>query len=480
MSLINNNKSLPFWLFTFSVITILIVSQLIQDGMFMDGLFYTCVGKNLADGLGTFWTPHLSKTYMNSFCAQPPLYFGLLALFYKILGNSMYVERIFCFVFFTGTAIYIHKIWKKLFSNKIDVAKLSWLPILFWVTIPICFWAYTNHVEEVVMSFFTIASVYHIFIALRNEENIIFNLIVAGIFIFLSSLTKGAQGLFPVIGAGAYWILTKKISFKKMLLYSLILISIPAIIYLILLITDKDVYTFYYNYFHFRYVRAFSNADNTTGNRFEIIIQLFMVLLPIILLTGLTILFTRNKKQEESEKTNNKIVIWFLLIGLSGSLPLMVTLEQRNFYLLTCLPYFAIAIAIVFASKFVGFTNRININSNKFKISTIICALLFATTLIYTATKYGKCKRDEDAISDVYEIGKIIPHGAVVDIPVAMNEDWSSRYYLLRYFYINLDDEQRGNKYFLIRKNLPENLVPNNYKSYPLRTKFFDLYISKD
>ncbi len=145
MTIFKYKNILPFWLFTGSVIIVLIVSQLIQEGMFMDGLFYTCVGKNLADGLGTFWNPHLSKSFIYSFHAQPPLYFGILALFYKVFGNSMYVERLFDFTFFLGAAFYIHKLWNKIYSTNKIVAVNSWLPVLFWSTIPICFNLLCSH-----------------------------------------------------------------------------------------------------------------------------------------------------------------------------------------------------------------------------------------------------------------------------------------------------------------------------------------------
>ena len=129
--MIKNSTNLPFWLFTFAVISVLIVSQLIQDGVFMDGMLYISVSKNLADGIGTFWNPHFSLTSMASFHEQPPLYFGLLALFYKIFGTSMYVERIFCFVCYVITAIYINKLWKKIFLFNADIASNSWLPVCY-------------------------------------------------------------------------------------------------------------------------------------------------------------------------------------------------------------------------------------------------------------------------------------------------------------------------------------------------------------
>jgi len=103
---------------------------------------------------------------MSSFHEQPPLYFGLLAIFYKVFGTSMYVERLFVFVFYTITLVYICKLWKKLFISHIEVAKNAWLPVLFYSVIPVCFWAYTNHVEEVVMCAFALMAVYYAYVAL--------------------------------------------------------------------------------------------------------------------------------------------------------------------------------------------------------------------------------------------------------------------------------------------------------------------------
>ncbi|HEX7412910.1 MAG TPA: glycosyltransferase family 39 protein, partial [Bacteroidia bacterium] len=155
-------KSFPFWLLTISAIAILSVSQLVQDGIFSDGILYISVSKNLADGLGTFWNPHFSKTW-TVFREQPPLYFGLLSVFFKIFGSGMYTERIFCFTCMVLTAFYIHKIWRQVMCNNPPMKQHSWLPVLFWISIPVIFWAYANHVEETVMALFVIVSIYHLF-----------------------------------------------------------------------------------------------------------------------------------------------------------------------------------------------------------------------------------------------------------------------------------------------------------------------------
>ncbi len=475
---IRNIKQLPFWGFTIAVIIVLIVSQLIQDGVFMDGMLYISVSKNLADGIGTFWNPHFSQTSMSSFHEQPPLYFGLLSLFYKAFGTGMYVERLFCLSCFTITAIYIHKLWKKIFINHSDMANNSWLPVLFFTTIPVCFWAYTNHVEETVMTVFAIIAVYYAYIALFLEKNIICNLILSGVFIFLSSLTKGIQGLFPIVCAVAYWIIKKNISFKKMIRYSFILIIVPILIYGFLLLTNHDVYHSYQKYFNIRIIGTFNNKGATTDNRFELLTRLFMELLPITSISALILLFTKKHSTLDSiNKLHYPTIIWFLLIGLSGSLPLMVTLEQRGFYLVTALPFFTIAIAMWLTPRITLFTNKINTTTIRFKIFKIITITLLFATIIYSLSQIGKAKRDKDLLSDIYVIGKIIPRGEIISIPNEMWNDWSLAEYFVRYFYISCDGSDKKHNYYLIRKDLPPNTALNDYEPYPINTKYVVLYI---
>lgn len=473
------SKTLPFWLFTISAILVLTISQLIQDGVFMDGMLYISVSKNLADGLGTFWEPHFSLTYYTVFREQPPLYFGLLATFYKVFGASMYIERLFCFVCFTFTLIYIHRIWKTLFSDDEQINKNSWLPILFFISIPICFWSYSNHVEETVMTLFTTMSVYYLSKVLFKKENVIFYLILGGLCVFLSSLTKGIQGLFPITAVFWYWLINNKgITFKKNILYSLILIGTPVLIYTILIFFNNHIYDVFKLYFENRLGMTFNNTTRfTTDYRFEIIFRLFTELIPMYILMLFIYLFSKKYKVVSVNKNEHfKKITWLMLIGFSGSLPLMITLEQRGFYLLTTLPLFAIAGAALFADKMAYLVEKINLDGNFYKYAKGTTFIILLFSLTFTISKIGESKRDKNLLADIYGIGKIIPHGNIVSIAPEMGQDHSLREYLIRNFYISTDDGNTQYEYFIIRKNLSNNLVPKSYRLYPLETKEIDLY----
>ncbi len=475
------SKTLPFWLFTLSAILILTISQLIQDGVFMDGMLYISVGKNLADGMGTFWEPHFSQTSMAVFREQPPLYFGLLAIFYKVFGNSMYVERLFCFICFFLTLLYIHKIWKTLFYKHAEIAKNSWLPVLFFATIPVCFWAYANHVEETVMTLFATMSVYYLSAALFKNEKVVINVLLAGICVFLSSLTKGIQGMFPIAGIFFYWIVKKEYTFKQNVIYSILLVSTPFLIYGLLIIVNPHILDVIKLYLENRLGHAFKGTmHDTTDNRFEILIRLFTELIPMFGLMLIAFFIHKKQKNQTASKPFSAEFIWLLLIGLSGSLPLMSTLEQRGFYLLTALPFFALAGAVAIANTINQIVSSINIIRTTFKYATSITILLLIGSLTYTILCIGKTKRDKEMLTDVYTLGNMISRGEKIGIPSEMWEKWNFQTYMVRYNYISLDSEGKTNTFFVIEKELSKELVPPNYEVFPIKTAYIDLYILKN
>lgn len=170
----SQNKQTPFWLITFSLLIGLTLPTLIQDGMFMDAMLYTSVSHNLSMGIGTFWFPQFSVhnlATLSSFHEQPPLVFGIQALFFKLLGDSLYVERFYTLLTMCITALLIHMFWKDIFTNN-NLKKMGWLPILLWISIPVCFWSYSNNMHENTMGIFTLLAVLLMYKSFQTKKTI--------------------------------------------------------------------------------------------------------------------------------------------------------------------------------------------------------------------------------------------------------------------------------------------------------------------
>lgn len=463
---------LPFWNITIAVFIILIVPKLIQDGMFTDGILYAAIAKNLANGLGTFWFPYFSETMFSSFHQQPPLTFGIQALFFKLLGESIYVERLYSFLSACVSMYLITLIWKNINSENEQLKQLSWLPVLLWIIIPVCFWSYSNNVEENTMGVFTLLAVLFIYKGLHKTKH--FLLIIGGLFSFVASLCKGFPGFFPIIIPFIYWMTYRSYSFSKMILFSLIIIGTPLVAYILLLL-NNNVYESLSTYLVNRVINSIQNVS-TENDRFYIIKTLFLELLSPILLLVITAFILRNKAVANWSKSElmKKEIILFFLIGISASFPLMITLEQRRFYLLPSLPFFAIAFALIAAPVLLKLFEKVQ--TRTFRIFKLLSFILLLFSVLYSSFQIGKTGRDEDKLHDIYTLGKVIPRGSCAKVYPETWNDWSLHNFFVRYFNISLISNNIAFDYFIVEK--ARNKIPNHIRYYKisLKTKKYDLY----
>jgi len=461
------NKHFPFWVLTASILIVLVVPVLIQDGMFMDGMLYTCVAKNLSEGHGSFWFPHFSKNMLDFFDQQPPLGFGIQAVFFKLFGASIYVERFYSFLTLCLGAFLISKLWKILFAEQSEIKNISWFPVLLWIIIPVCFWSYSNNMLECTMVVFDLLAV--IFIFRFFEQRYILHLVIAGIFIFLASLTKGFQGLFPLAAIFFHWLVYRKISFVKMMLYSTLLLAVPSLIYFLIFQNDtaRDGLT---AYLQNRVLNSISSVS-TVENRFHLIGRLSQELLPPIIISLLLFVFLRKKSNPEKKYLQHSL--FFLLIGVSASLPLIVTLEQRGFYLVTSLPFFATSIAIFSSSYVAAAVNKINSEKKGFKIFRLASFLLFSGVIVFSSLQTGKASRDEEMLHDIYLIGPVIPKGTGICTTPELWHVFSFQEYFIRHFYISLGGSRIPGEEFFVSDIAPSD---SGYKKINIPTKKYHLY----
>ena len=472
-----DKKNIPFQIFTIGIFILLIVPTLIKDGMFMDGQQYACVAKNLAHGLGTFWQPFVSATWnksgSNSFLEHPPLVYGIQSVFFLLFGDSIYVERLYSLFTAIVSALLISKIWKILFSENEKLKDLSWLPVLFWIMIPVCFWSYQNDMQENTMGIFTLASVYFSMLAVHLKRNTYFNLILSGISVFAATLCKGVPGLFPLGAIGLYWLFTKNISFTKAVLYSFILVATPIIVYSCLLL-NNDAYQSLDFYFNKRLLYRIHD-EPTVSTRFHILYKLATEMLPVIILSAIIYSYSKFKKIGHG-KTYQPLILLFLALGLSGSLPIMLTLVQSGFYFVPSLPFFAIAFAIWVAPSLSVFIQRIDLNCNAFIYFRIFSFVVLFGAIALSISSIGKMGRDKGELTDNYSFGKIVPSNTTVRVDKEVFNNWAMQFYLLRHFNISEDYATDERHHFYIKEKNDTATKFENYKKLPINTLKFDLY----
>jgi 4-amino-4-deoxy-L-arabinose transferase-like glycosyltransferase len=473
------SKNFPYWLFTFSALILLTVPKLIQDGMFLDGMLYTCVSHNLSNGIGTFWFPQYSPSYHNAgsqfFLEHPPLVFGIQSLFFRLFGESMYVERLYTFLTMCITALSLHLLWNTIFKKNDELKKISWLPILLWITIPACFWSYSNNMMENTMGIFTLIAVISIYKAVESERFVSITLILSGILIFLATFSKGVPGFFPISLPFLYWIIFRKQSFTKAILQTLLILSVPVILYFILfnLPQSHESLSFYVTK---RLLGRISDSP-TVGNRFYILKRLLTELLPQIFLTIFIILATKFKKPDMSLTGNIRLAIFFFSIGLAATVPLTLTLVQRGFYLVPSFPYFAISFSILIAPIVFHFKETAFKKPGRLKIYLILSTILFVFAIAFSLMQKGKTERDKDMLHDVHSIGSTIPGKSAITVNQEIATTYVLECYFIRYYDISLYiDEPK--EYLMVKKTMAP-VISSDFEKLNIATKIYDVYIRK-
>lgn len=386
----------------------LVLPALFQDGMFADGILYASVSKNMAEGSGSFWNAHFSPFLHDQFHEQPPLVFFLQSLFFRVF-SGIYPERVYDFVLALIDGWLIVRLWKTVFVQDEKQSALGAWPLFLFFISPVVFWAFTNNIIEISMAAFVLASVTELVTALAHGKQPTLRIVLAALWLIGASLCKGPQGLFPLVAPAILWLCMRKtIPLKKAIMASLVLFGITAAFYAVLLQYEpaKNAYIAWYKN---RIVHTFIGTNNTTGTHFSMLYDLFLNLLPPAGIAAVVFFFGR--KTAANEGNNRSWSLAFLLIALSGTLPLLVTKEQRPFYLTTAMPFYALSIAALTAPALAALVEKTAPRPLLWKITGISSCILIAGTIVVTILLAGSPKRDGDLIADIHSITKIVGKG---------------------------------------------------------------------
>ncbi len=461
-----------FSLFTFAVVAALVVPALFMDGMFADGILYASVSKNLANGFGTFWHPHFTVFVHDHFHEQPPLTFALQSLFFRIFGNNIYPERIYDLVMAILNAWLIAKIWKQLLKGNDLFAQHFWLPILLFFISPMTFWSFDNNTIEITMSVFVLASVSAFISVFTNEKNVVLHAALGILFLVAASLCKGFQGLFPLAVPFLFCICRWNVSWRRATFLTALILFFLALFYALVLLSPsvREAYT---SWFDGRMVSTFKGLNDTSGSHFHLLFELFLDLLPALSLLAIVFSLSRIFHFRNETQQLKRPIIFMLLLALCGSLPLMVTKEQRGFYLLTSFPFYSIAIALMIISPISAFCKKLE-NKKTLSFLSFVGFLLLIGVVIITFVNAGKPKRDAEWLADIRTTGNIIGSNNTVSSDDFIFNNWGVMNYYSRLYNISLTTQTdiRGADYFISSN---EN-APSGYVSIPLSTNRIHLW----
>jgi len=417
--------------------------------MFLDGVTYSAISNNLAHGLGSVFKPHYTQTLYPEFYEHPPLFFIIQSSFFKIFGSGIFTERIFTFLSALSSALGIILIWN-LFPGESKLRKHSWIAVLLWITVPIITWSFKNNMIENLLSVLTLFSVYFLLKSLLKRN--IGSLLIGSILILFSFLVKGPVGLFPLIVPLIFALsFYDKKQLKSSLLYQIYLIGFSLSLFLILMRVFPELKYNLEAYLEQQLLPALSNSrELTTDNRFSILLRLLTeIAFPLIvfLIVAIRSKIYSNKEEEKY----HQVSLLFLLIALSGSLPLLLSLKQAAFYLVPSIPFYILSITFYMIPKLQRPLEKI---SDRLK-TWIMYFSAFATLLviIYSMIHINDYSRDQSIIEDVKSITENIPPYTILACQNDLMEDWTAIAYFSRIGFISLDKNPSKHSYYIHDKN---------------------------
>lgn len=442
--------------------------QMFSDGMFLDGTIYAVLSRNLASGIGSFWDLHFTSTLDSHFIGHPPLAIGLQSLVFQLVGDTIYVERFYSLltIFLTGWIITL--IWQTITDQSLKV--YGWLPLLFWITIPLLMWTARNNLLENTVMVFTTASV--LFILKGSfEGRRYFFLVISGIMIFCGLMTKGLVALFPLSLLFWIFLITRKIGFKRFLTDTLIMVSAIIGAFLVIFFLAPESMNSLQQYFNQQVVDSLTNYESD-GSRFSIVERLISELIPLLALTLVLVGITW--KIAKPIIGNWHYVM--LALGLSGTLPIMVSLKQGGFYIVPALPFFAIAAAYWVVPRVDHLISKIDPKSTGFRIFQVIIALLLIISIGLNGYFSQVIGRDKATVQDVRKVVEQVPKQTTIAVKPSLWKNWDLHAYCHRYGFISLKSASPFEEsYALVKKGQAENEL-ESYEKVQLSLNQYTLY----
>ncbi len=426
------SNNTPFWLLLIGLFLILVSKSLLTEGMFFDGVTYASISRNMAEGQGTFWNPHYTQTLYPEFRQHPPLALGMEALAFKALGDHWWVEKAYSVLAFLLSSLFIALIWKRTTNN----LRWAWLPLLFWLAMPLVSWSATNNLLENTMAIFVLMSVYLMLVGYQRNHKVW--LFLAGGALFLAFLSKGFTGLFPLVFPLIYCSFDPRRKWYQGIVDGILLLLTLAVLAGVMFLVFPPSLGYLKDYITLQVIGG-GLHEATVSTRFSIVFDLLLQLaIPFIIVLALVICKSRSKvNRKVFEFPGDKAWFYsFLILGILGVLPIMVSVKQRDFYMLAALPFFALACGHITLSGLTMWLPRMTPRFRKWSTLGASCVLL--TGIVLNVIHFGKYGRDEALIEEVKQQILKSEGNNVIEISPEEYTQWAKHAYYMRYGKISL------------------------------------------
>ncbi len=494
------------WLLTAALIAFRLLPGIAQPGMFFDGVTYATISRNLASGVGDLAHPIFAPGD-KGFYDSPPLGFLLEAGLFRALGDHYWVEKLYSALTGFVTAALIVAIWRQLVGNRDDLRRLSWLPVALWVAVPGWGWMYSNNMLENTLGMFAVLAVYaalratlarsasegaltthHSPLTLLHESpslglraRVAGWLLVAAAAIAAAILSKGPVGLYPLATPMIAYVAIRRQTFIRAVVESIALVALfCGIIGLVYLLPGAPEY--FDKYLHgqvFAAMQGRREVVNSILGRFDILWKVAQqVVLPLAIAAGLVWTARRNgwKKGVRTVFPGSapssplrsdgngfdpffprSAVTFFLLTGLSASVPIIASLKQSGHYAFPSYAFYALGLAIWCAPAVSNLLTDASPATvvRRHRALRYLSAATLLLLVVASCLLVNRSRRDGEVYHDALALGRAVPKASVIGIAHDLASDFPLLTNLARWDFVGGEPNADGHRFFISRANDP-------------------------
>ena len=478
-----------------------ISGNFLSEGLSHVGMDNAVVAQRMSEGFEDFWLPSLSAPGNPDRSNYMPLGYWIESVWYRIFGSSSFMaEKIYSVLTYFIIAALMIWIWTLLGQSR----RVGWLPLMCWITIPIVSWSATNNLLESTMTMFVLLSV--VFLLKAGRASFISQtrlalgkktgpyrlsrtawVVLAALMMELAFLVKGFAGLFPIFFPFLYWIIVRRERILFPVFSTGVILVIWMVTIFVAILVSPDIYHHLYNYLHHQLIGGVLHVQTVTSHFYILYVLLLQGFIPLMLTAIICIIrlksrpfyrylfFWRHTKKLTAEQIERSRQGWFFLaVGVSGILPIMLGLKQQDFYIVPTLPFFAIAMACLLYNLIEDWLERINKTAKR--VLAAMAVILFGSGLLLNINSLNKINSNQVLLNDMRQILPYLSHGEVISVTdEVMSADEVAEYF---YRYKNVTfDTIDSHEHLLSMYAQPETPSGDSYfKQMSLPTQQYKLF----
>ncbi len=441
-----------------------ISGNFLSEGLSHVGMDNAVVAQRMSEGFEDFWLPSLSAPGNPDRSNYMPLGYWIESVWYRIFGSSSFMaEKIYSVLTYFIIAALMIWIWTLLGQSR----RVGWLPLMCWITIPLVSWSATNNLLESTMTMFVLLSVVFLLKAGRasfiSQTRLALDkktgpyrlsrtawVVLAALMMELAFLVKGFAGLFPIFFPFLYWIIVRRERILFPVFSTGVILVIWMVTIFVAILVSPDIYHHLYNSLHHQLIGGVLHVQTVTSHFYILYVLLLQGFIPLLLTAIICIIrlksrpfyrylfFWRHTKKLTAEQIERSRLGWFFLaVGVSGILPIMLGLKQQDFYIVPTLPFFAIAMACLLYNLIEDWLERINKTAKR--VLAAMAVILFGSGLLLNINSLNKINSNQVLLNDMRQILPYLSHGEVISVTdEVMSADEVAEYFY-RYKSVTFD-----------------------------------------